>query len=235
VALRPLSAADTIAPIAEERAYFSQVFGWMAAGLAVTGVVAYLIGTSSAALHVLFTGSGPLLLIAVVLIELVLVAVLVGLVQHMGVTEAALVFLAYAALNGVVLSLIFAVYTTASIASTFLIAAAMFAALAFWGYATRADLTGWGSFLFMALVGQLIGLVVNFVWLNQTFYWITTATGILIFSGYTAYDVQKLKRYDVPGTNEDAVKKEAIVGALALYLDLVNLFLYLLRIFGRRR
>jgi FtsH-binding integral membrane protein len=235
VALRPLSAADSIAPIADERAYFSQVFGWMAAGLAVTGIIASLIGTSNVALHILLTGNGRLLLIAVVLIELVLVAVLVGLVQHMDVTEAALVFLAYAALNGVVLSLIFAVYTTASIASTFLIAAAMFALLALWGYTTKADLTGWGSFLFMALAGQLIGLIVNFFWLNQTFYWITTATGILIFSGYTAYDVQKLKRYDVPGADQDAVRKEAIVGALALYLDLVNLFLYLLRIFGRRR
>ena len=235
MALRSLSAADSIAPLVDERAYFYQVFGWMAAGLAVTGVIAYLIGTSSAAMHALMTGIGPWLLVAAVLIELMLVAVLVGLVQHMDVTEAGLVFLAYAALNGVVLSLIFAVYTTASIASTFLIAAGMFAALAIWGYTTKADLTGWGSFLFMALIGQLIGLVVNFFWLNQTFYWITTATGILIFSGYTAYDVQKLKRYDVPGQSEEAVKKAAIVGALALYLDLVNLFLYLLRIFGRRR
>jgi hypothetical protein len=235
LALSRLSAADSIAPIAQERAYFYRVFGWMAAGLALTGVIAYLIGTSSAALHVLLTGNGRLLLIVVVLVELVLVAVLVGLVQHMSVTEAALIFLAYAALNGVVLSLIFAVYTTQSIFSTFLIAAAMFAGLAIWGYTTKADLTGWGSFLLMALFGQLIGLVVNFFWLNQTFYWITTATGILIFSAYTAYDVQKLKRFDVPGQSAEAVQKDAIVGALALYLDIVNLFLYLLRIFGRRR
>jgi hypothetical protein len=207
----------------------------MAAGLALTGVIAYLIGTSSAALHVLLTGNGRLLLIVTVLVELVLVAVLVGLVQHMSVIEAALIFLAYAALNGVVLSLIFAVYTTQSIFSTFLIAAAMFAGLAIWGYTTKADLTGWGSFLLMALFGQLIGLVVNFFWLNQTFYWITTATGILIFSAYTAYDVQKLKRFDLPGQSAEAVQKDAIVGALALYLDIVNLFLYLLRIFGRRR
>lgn len=207
----------------------------MGAGLAVTGIVAYLIGTSSAALHVLLSGTGAVILIASVLIELVLVAVLVGLVQHMDVTEAALTFLGYAALNGLTLSLIFAVYTTQSIFSTFLVAAAMFVALAIWGYVTKADLTRWGSFLFMALVGQLIGLVVNFLWFNSTLYWITTATGILIFSGYTAYDVQNLKRYEVAGSDQEAVKKEAIVGALALYLDLVNLFLYLLRIFGRRR
>lgn len=86
----------------------------------------------------------------------------------------------------------------------------------------------------MALIGQLVGLVVNLLWFNQTFYWVTTASGVLIFSGYTAYDIQKLKRYDVAGENAEVVKKEAIVGA-ALYLDIVNLFLYLLRIFGRRR
>ena len=235
MALTGYTAADSIAPIADERAYFARVFGWMAAGLAVTAVIAYLVGTSSATIHVLLSGSGFVILIVTVLIELLLVAVLVGLVQHMNVTEAALVFLAYAGLNGVVLSLIFAVYTTQSIFSTFLVAAGMFAALAIWGYTTKADLTGWGSFLFMALIGQLIGLVVNFVWFNSTFYWVTTATGILIFSGYTAYDVQKLKSYNVAGSDEEAVKKEAIVGALALYLDLVNLFLYLLRIFGRRR
>ncbi len=232
---RPLSAAEAIAPIDEERAYFQRVFAWMGAGLALTGVVAYAIGTSSVALHTLFTGNGRLILVVSVLIELVLVAALVGLIQHMGVVEAALIFLAYAALNGVVLSLIFAVYTTDSIFSTFLVTAAMFAGLALWGYTTNADLTRWGSFLFMALIGQLVGLVVNFLWFNQTFYWVTTASGVLIFSGYTAYDVQKLKRYDVAGENAEAVKKEAIVGALALYLDIVNLFLYLLRIFGRRR
>jgi FtsH-binding integral membrane protein len=235
VALTGYSAAESIAPIAGERVFFARVFGWMAAGLAVSGLIAYLVGTSSATVRVLLSGRGTIILIVTVLIELVLVAVLVGLVQHMNTTEAALIFLAYAGLNGIVLSLIFAVYTTQSIFSTFLVAAGMFAALAIWGYTTKADLTSWGSFLFMALVGQLIGLVVNFLWFNSAFYWITTATGILIFSGYTAYDVQKLKRYEVAGSDQEAVKKEAIVGALALYLDLVNLFLYLLRIFGRRR
>ena len=133
-------------------------------------------------------------------------------------------------------SLLFAVYTTKSIFSTFLVTAAMFGLLALWGYTTGADLTGWGSFLFMALIGQLIGLVVNIFWLNSTLYWATTATGVLLFSAYTAYDVQRLKRYEPPpGSDAVVAKKDAIVGALALYLDFVNLFLYLLRLLGRRR
>jgi FtsH-binding integral membrane protein len=154
----------------------------------------------------------------------------------MGLAEARLTFLAYAALNGVTISVIFAVYTTKSIFSTFLVTAGMFGGIAFWGYVTKRDLTGWGHFLFMALWGQLLGLVVNLFWLNNTLYWLTTATGVLLFSALTAYDVQKLKSYEPPpGSDAVVVEKDAIVGALALYLDFVNLFLYLLRIFGRAK
>jgi len=208
----------------------------MAVGLGVTGVVSAAIGSSGTALHALFEGNGRLLIVACWLVELLLVTSLVTLVQRMDLFEAAATFLAYAALNGITISIIFAVFTTKSIFVSFLVTAGMFAALAAWGYATDADLTSWGSFLFMALVGQLIGLIVNLFWLNDTLYWVTTATGVLIFSAYTAYDVQKLKRYDTGGDPwGPAVEKEAIVGALALYLDFVNLFLYLLRIFGRRK
>ena len=227
---------ETVAPLGEEARYFQRVFAWMGAGLAVTGGVAGAIGHSQTALHALFNGNGEALIIVLLILELVLVASLSGLVQHMSVSEAAATFLAYSALNGVTLSVLFAVYTTKSIFSTFLITAAMFGALALWGYVTKADLTKWGSFLLMALVGQLIGLVVNIFWLNAELYWVTTATGVLLFSALTAFDIQKLKRYEIPGDpNSDAVKKSAIVGALSLYLDFVNLFLYLIRIFGRRR
>jgi uncharacterized protein len=229
-------AADTVAPAGDERLYFRQAFAWMAVALAVTGGVAGAIGSSSTALHVLFGSHGQAVIIVSLLLELVLVAVLVGLVRHMSLSEAAATFLAYAALNGLTLSLLFAVYTTKSIFSTFLVTAGMFGALAVWGYLTKTDLTGWRNFLFMALVGQLIGLVVNYFWLNETLYWVTTATGVLIFSAYTAFDVQRLKRYEAPpGSNIDVGRRDAIVGALALYLDFVNLFLYLLRIFGRAR
>jgi uncharacterized protein len=227
-------ASETIVPNQEERAYFREVFAWMAVGLVITGAVAAAVGHSQRALNVLVTGSGGWVFIGLVVIELVLVMGLVGLVQHMDVFEAATTFLGYAALNGVTLSVIFAVFTTKSIFATFLVAAAMFAALAVAGYTTSVDLTGLGGFLFMALFGQIVGVFVNILWLNQTLYWVTTATGVLIFSALTAYDVQRLKRYDSGGGPEQ-VKKDAIVGALALYLDFVNLFLYLLRIFGRRK
>jgi FtsH-binding integral membrane protein len=228
-------ATETIAPTGDERVYFRKVFAWMAAALAVTGAVAAAIGTSQTALHALFAHNARAVLIACALVELLLVGVLVGLVKHMDLYEAAATFLAYAALNGVTLSIIFAAFTTKSIFSTFLITAAMFGTLAVLGYTTSVDLTKWGSFLLMALVGQLIGLVVNLFWLNDTLYWLTTATGVLLFSAFTAYDVQKLKQFEIAGTDEQAVEKSAIVGALALYLDFVNLFLYLIRIFGRRR
>jgi FtsH-binding integral membrane protein len=229
-------ATERIAPLAEEQVFFERVFAWMGAALFVTGGVAYAIGRSSTALHALFEGNARGVIIFSFLVELGLVWSLSRLVQHMSAMEAAVLFLAYAGLNGVTISFIFEAFTTKSIFSTFLVTGAMFAAVAIWGYTTGADLTGWGSFLFMALIGQLVGLIVNIFWLNETLYWITTASGILIFTGLTAYDVQKLKQYEVPGDPDaEVVRKAAIVGALALYLDFVNLFLYLLRIFGRRR
>jgi FtsH-binding integral membrane protein len=225
---------ETIAPAGDERAFFCNVFAWMALGLAVTGGVAAAIGSSGTAMHALFDSNARAVIIFCGLIELVLVAGLVTLVQRMDVFEAAATYLAYAALNGVTISIIFAVFTTKSIFSTFLVTAGMFAALALWGATTGADLTSWGSFLLMALVGQLIGVVVNLFWLNETLYWVTTATGVLLFSAYTAYDVQKLKRYET-AEGAAAPEKQAIVGALALYLDFVNLFLYAIRILGRRK
>ncbi len=232
----PQLATQAIAPTADERLYFAAVFAWMSAGLAVTGGVAYAIGRSQRLLNALFAGNARAVILVALVVEVLLVVGLVSLVQHMSVVAASAIFLAYAALNGLTISVIFAVYTTKSIFSTFLITAAMFGFLALWGAMTKRDLTSWGSFLLAALVGQLIGLVVNIFWLNDKLYWLTTATGILIFSAYTAYDVQKLKQYEVPGEpGNPAVEKAAIVGALALYLDFVNLFLYLLRIFGRRK
>jgi len=233
--VRPL-ATQTIAPAQEERVFFRRAFAWMGVGLGVTGAVAYGIGRSSTAMNALLNGKGTTILFSALVVELLLVAGLVTLVRHMDLFEAAAVFLAYAALNGLTLSVIFAAFTTKSIFSTFLITGAMFGALAVWGYTTGADLTSWGSFLFMALIGQIIGVFVNIFWLNETLYCVTTATGVLIFSAYTAYDVQKLKQYEAPpGSDLEVAQKDAIVGALALYLDFVNLFIYLLRIFGRRK
>ncbi len=231
----PLTAAESIAPDVEQRVYFRQVFAWMAAGLALTGVIAYAIGMNAALVDSLFAGQGRFTLMLCVLIEFALVYALVGLVQHMNLVEAAIIFLVYCAINGVIFSAIFAVFTTASIFSTFLVAAVMFAALAVFGYTTDVDLTSWRAFLLMALIGQIIGLLVNLYWFSQPVYWLTTAAGLFIFSAFTAYDVQKLKQYNLPDQDVAATRKAAIVGALALYLDFVNLFLYLLRLLGRRR
>ena len=227
-------ATDTIAPARDEQAYFAHVFGWMGAALAVTGVVAAGIGHDQRALNALVTSDGGWVFLVLLLIELLLVGGLVGLVQHMSVVEAGATFLGYAALNGVTISVIFAVFTTGSIYATFFVTAGMFGALAVVGYTTSIDLTGLGGFLSMALVGLLVGLVVNLFWFNSTLYWVTTVVGVVLFSGLTAFDVQKLKRYETTGGAE-AVEKSAIVGALALYLDFVNLFLFLVRIFGRRK
>jgi FtsH-binding integral membrane protein len=227
-------ATHGIAPNRADRAYFAQVFAWLAGGLAVTGLVAYLVGRSERLLHLLFVDNARLVVITTFVVELALVMGLVTLVEHMDVFEAATIFIGYAALNGLMISVIFAIWTTRSIFSTFLITAAMFAFLALWGWTTGADLTSWGSFLLTALFGQVVGVFVNLVWFNDALYWATTATGIVIFAAYTAYDTQKLKQYEVPGGGP-AAEKSAIVGALALYLDFVNLFLYLLRLLGRRR
>jgi uncharacterized protein len=228
-------ATARISPSYDSRAYFRDVFAWMAVALAVTGAVAAAIGHNGTALHTLLEGGGFSIFVVLAVIELLLVGVLVRYVQHMGLVEAAATFLGFAALNGVTLSVIFAVYTTKSIFSTFLVCGAMFGVLALVGATTKVDLTHWGSFLFMALVGQGIGLLVNFFWLDSTLYWVTTASGVVLFSAYTAYDVQKLEQYDPVDADEATIEKSAIVGALALYLDFVNLYLYLLRLFGRRR
>ncbi len=149
-----------------------------------------------------------------------------------GLVAAAIgLFFLYAGLNGVLFSFVFELYTKQSIFTAFLVAAAMFGAMAAWGYFTDRDLSGLGSILLMALVGLIVATVVNVFVANDALYWVTTYAGVLIFALLTAYDMQKLKRYGEAGGDEE---RRAIQGALALYLDFINLFLYLLRIFGRR-
>jgi FtsH-binding integral membrane protein len=133
------------------------------------------------------------------------------------------------------MSFIFIVYTQSAINSAFFTTAAMFGAMSFYGYTTKKDLTSWGSFLMMGLFGIIIGSIVNIFWASSALYWLITYIGVFIFTGLTAYDTQKIKQMNIignEGTDED--KKEAIMGALRLYLDFINLFLMLLRIFGRR-
>ena len=220
--------------VEEERSFLTRVMGWMFAGLLVTGVIAWAVGTSDRAAT--WVSDHPYVFFGLLIAELAAVAGLAALIGRMSAPVAGGVFLLYAAMNGVTFSLIFVVYTTASIFTTFLVTSAMFGALAVLGYTTKRDLSAIGSIAFMALFGLIAATLVNLFWANDTLYWVTTYAGVGIFSALTAYDMQKIKQINVAGdAGTDADRREAILGALALYLDFVNLFLYLLRIFGRRR
>ncbi|HPZ07911.1 MAG TPA: Bax inhibitor-1/YccA family protein [Candidatus Eremiobacteraeota bacterium] len=218
----------------EERSFITKVYGWMAFALIITGLVAFFTASNKIMLTILF--KTPLLFWGLILIELLLVGFLSAAVQNMSLPVATGVFILYSAINGLTLSVIFLVYTMDSIASTFFITAATFGIMSLYGYFTKTDLTTIGNLCFMALIGLIIASIVNIFFSNPILYWATTYIGILIFVGLTAYDTQKIKKLNIignEGTDED--KKEAIIGALVLYLDFINLFLLLLRIFGVRR
>ena len=216
--------------LAETQRFFVKVYGWMAFALLVTGFVAIWTASSS-----ILTES-RWFFFALLILEFVLVAYLVGWIMKMSSQTAALIFVLYSVLNGFTISVIFLVYTTDSIASTFFITAGTFAIMSIYGYFTKTDLTRLGNILLMGLVGLIMASFVNMFYQNETLYWITTYAGVLIFTGLIAYDTQKIKELNIignEGTEED--KKEAIIGALTLYLDFINLFLKLLRLFGKKK
>jgi len=165
-----------------------------------------------------------------------LVLILSAAISRMQSSTGILLFFLYSALNGLTLSVIFLAYTRASIANTFFVTAGTFGAMSFYGYTTQRDLTSWGSFLFMGLIGIILASVVNIFLRNEMVYWVVTYAGVLIFVGLTAYDTQKLKAMAMAGfADEETERKTAVLGALTLYLDFINLFLMLLRIMGSRR
>ncbi|GED15061.1 hypothetical protein AM501_27070 [Aneurinibacillus migulanus] len=218
---------------AEQRRYIQRVFSWMFVGLLMTAVVAYLLSRNENVLT--YFSEHPYAFFGILIAELIMVFYLSARVHKLSVTSATLLFFIYAALNGITFSLLFALYTSSSIVLTFLITAGMFGTLAVYGYVTKRDLSRMGSILFMALIGLILATLVNFFLHSSTLYWITTYVGVIVFSGLTAYDMQRIKEANIignEGTGEET--KEAIIGALILYLDFINLFLYLLRIFGNR-
>lgn len=219
---------------AEQRSFIVRVYGWMCLALSVTALVALYTASSPALIRAIF--GNRLLFFGLILGELFLVGYLAAAVQKMSSLTATLVFLGYSGLNGLTLSLLFLVFTAESLASTFFITAGTFGIMSAYGYFTKRDLTSWGNLLFMGLIGVVIASLVNLFFNNKTIYWVTTYIGILVFVGLTAYDTQKIKNMNIignEGTEED--RKEAVMGALALYLDFINLFLLLLRITGRRK
>ncbi|MCG6929793.1 MAG: Bax inhibitor-1/YccA family protein [Desulfofustis sp.] len=214
--------------------FLAKVFNWMAAGLGITGVVAYATAASGLAMTII---NSPLFLI-IALGTLGLVFFLSARIDKIQASTASMLFIVYSVLNGLFFSTIFLRYTGTSIAGTFVITAGMFGAMAVYGLVTKRDLSGWGSFLFMGLVGLIIASIVNIFLKSPGVYWVTSAIGVLIFTGLTAYDVQKIKRMGEEGImsqGREAITKVSIMGALALYLDFINLFLMLLRLFGGSR
>ncbi len=214
--------AATLAP----SSFLQRVFAWMFAGLLVTAAAAAAIGTSDALLTDIT--ANPILLIVLFVAQLGLVIAISARADRMSPALATGLFLLYSATNGVIFALIFELYTAQSIFTAFLVTAGMFGAMALYGYVTKTDLSRLGAILFMALIGLILATIVNIFVANEALYWITTYAGVAIFAGLTAHDVQKIKRYE--GGQGDAIR-----GALSLYLDFINLFLFLLRIFGQSR
>lgn len=219
---------------ASERSFLSQVYLWMSLGLLLTGFVAAWIAFTPALAVGLLRSGGMFFVLA--LVQIGIVVWLSSQILNLSLTTATIGFSIYATLNGVLFSTIFLVYTGASIASTFLVTAGMFGAISAYGFITKRDLSSVGSFCFMALIGLILASIVNWFLKSPALYWILTYAGIAIFVGLTAYDTQRLKRIHREGfASEGLMKKIALLGALALYLDFINLFLLLLRVVGRKR
>lgn len=217
----------------EQSNFIARVYGWMALALVITGAVAMSVASSPELLNIILGNN--FVLYGILISQLVCVVYLSSVIHKISAQMAIIIFIGYAILTGLSFSSIFLAFTSESIASTFLVTAGTFAIMSIYGYYTKTDLTKIGNLALMALIGLIIASVVNMFLGSETFYWISTYAGILIFVALTAYDTQKVKDLNVignEGTDED--KKEAIIGALTLYLDFINLFLYILRIFGKR-
>ena len=230
--IRRATSLDAVA--AEQQRFMVRVYNWMTGGLAVTGFLAYFVANNETLVGLIF--GNAIVPIVLFIAQIGLVIYLSGWVHKMSASQATGIFILYAGLTGLTFSSIFLVYSGASIASTFMVTAGTFAGMSFYGYTTKKDLTSWGSFLIMGLIGFVIATVVNMFLQSETLHWLLTYAGILIFVGLTAYDTQKIKEMNIignEGTDEDT--KEAISGALTLYLDFINLFLLLLRVMGGQR
>jgi len=214
--------------------FFSKVYSWMTAGLALTALASVFTLSSESMLQLIF--GNKMVFYGLIIAELGLVVALSAAINKVSAITATLMFLGYSTLNGITFAAIFLVYTQSSIASTFFVASGTFAAMSIYGFATKRDLTGWGSFLFMGLIGIIIASVVNIFLQSEMIYWVTSYIGVFVFVGLTAYDTQKIKMIGQAGfADEEHQKKAAILGALRLYLDFINLFLMLLRVMGNRR
>ena len=227
------------------RAYMLKVYNYMATGILLTGIVALLtfkmsVVTNDAGAIVGLTQMGNAIYMSglkwiVMLAPLGIVFYMSFGINKMSAARAQTVFWIFAALMGASLSSIFLQYTGASISRVFFITAGTFGAMSLYGYTTKRDLTGWGSFLLMGLIGILIASLVNIFLKSPAVYWVVSVLGVLIFVGLTAYDTQKIKNMYFESDSSEVSSKKAVMGALTLYLDFINLFIMLLRLFGQRR
>jgi len=215
--------------------FIRSVYNWMAIGLGITGLVAFYVSNSEAMLQLIF--GNQMVFFGLIIGELALVFTISARVQKMKASTATGMFVLYAALNGATLSSIFLVYTRSSITSVFFICAATFIACSIYGMVTKRDLTSMGQFMFMGLIGIIIASVVNFFFRSSAMGMIISYIGVLVFVGLTAYDTQKLKTMALTqpeGLEAGVARKGAIIGALTLYLDFINMFIFMLHIFGSR-
>lgn len=215
-------------------ALMRKVFVWMTLALAITGLTAYGVATSPAILSLIF--SSKVTFFGLIIAEFALVFAISGAINRLSLSTATLLFILYSVINGATLSTIFFAFSVATIGKVFFITAGTFGAMALVGYTTKTDLTSMGKLLFMALLGIIIASVVNMFVASSGLDLILSYVGVLVFVGLTAYDTQKIKQMcqAAPDAGESS-QKLALIGALSLYLDFINLFLYLLRIFGNNR
>jgi len=218
----------------EQVNFINKVYSWMSFALIITGLVAMWVASNESMMKNIF--ENRLIFWGLIIAQFACVGYLIGAIEKMSAQLATSIFIGYSALMGLTFSIVFVIYTTNSIASTFFITAGTFAIMSIYGYYTKRDLTSIGNLAIMGLIGVIIASVVNWFMASAMLYNIITYVGVLVFVALIAYDTQKIKNMNIignEGTEED--KKEAIMGALRLYLDFINLFLFLLRIFGRRK
>ncbi|MBW1861880.1 MAG: Bax inhibitor-1/YccA family protein [Deltaproteobacteria bacterium] len=216
--------------------FVRSVYNWMCIGLALTGLMALYVSSNEAIMQMIF--GNRLIFFGLILAELALVFSISGMVNRMSAGTATALFVIYSALNGVTLSFIFLIYARASIVSTFFICSATFLACSIYGWTTKKDLTSWGGFLMMGLIGIIIASLVNMFIRSNAMSMVVSYIGVIVFVGLTAYDTQKIKNMAMTqpaGLDGAVIRKGAILGALSLYLDFINLFLMMLRIFGQGR
>jgi len=223
-----------VAEVRDERvgAFLSRVYGWMFAGLLVTAVTAFTVAASPALIEALILNR--IVFWGLIIAQLGLVFYISARVEKLAPATAAGLFILYSALTGVTSSVILLIYTGASITSTFIVTAGMFGATAVFGTVTKKNLAGVGQFMFMGLIGLILASIVGIFWQNSALQFVISVVGVLVFTGLTAWDAQRLKQMAV-ALPEGRVGAYAVVGALSLYLDFINLFFFLLRFTGSRR